>query len=334
VRLPDNNDRGFTLVEMLFVVLLLGVVTTAVYSLYLTHLKSAYSQDETVEVQQNLRIAMDAISRDLKVAGIMVPFGTLPFSNTTTNYRMIKMNTVSPDGRYARVGVAGLGFATYTSKASTTFTVKVDSAASVDGFSRLTNPVVRIVKSFDSSQPLAPAATGVTLFVSASDRTVPSMTLKQSDSTNFTAGTPLNTGDMIAMATNNGTAANLAFDTISYFLVNNATLAACPAGQACLARSINGKSTDGTSGADVIATNLIDDTNPLVIAGTLPHGLRFSFLYDNAPEDNSPSAGLGLANDLTQINAIRITLTGATNKGVLKTRQLTSVVRLRNRRTS
>jgi len=68
-----RRTSGFTLVEILVVMTIFGVVIGAVYSLYLTHQKTAYVQEDVVDLQQNLRIAMDSITRDMRMAGMLVP---------------------------------------------------------------------------------------------------------------------------------------------------------------------------------------------------------------------------------------------------------------------
>jgi prepilin-type N-terminal cleavage/methylation domain-containing protein len=309
-----RDKKGFSLVETLVVVVVLGVITTALYSLYLTHMRNAYAQDEVVEVQQNLRIALDSITKDLKMAGILVPIGTNPISGGTGT--TLQITTASPYSHFARVTQGPY----LTSAGMTSLAMNVDGA---DGFSA--SDTLRVIKSFDNSQPLAPGTAGVTLVAAALNSATPSITLGQSPgSPQFAAGIQINAGDIIAKAAGNGTAANLACDVISYSLVTNATLAACPAGQSCLARAINGKSADGASSADLVASNLT--------------GLAFSFNYDNASEDSTPGAA-GAANALNQIKSVRVIVTGATAKSTgagwaPKTRRLTSVIKLRNRRSS
>jgi prepilin-type N-terminal cleavage/methylation domain-containing protein len=308
------NNRGFTLVETMAVILILSVVVTAVYSLYLTHLKTAYSQDEVVEVQQNLRIAMDAISKDLKLAGILVPLTTTPIGGGTAS--TLQINTVSPEGRFARVT-----FGPYTTHAVTSFFMKVDTPDAFTAGPPKDN--LRVIQAFDNSQPLAPAAT-LTLVASIIDVANSKVTLAKSNFSNFSSGTQINTGDIIAKATGNGTAAGLKYDTITYSLVP------CPSASgpgSCLARAVNDKAADPASAAssfDVIASNL--------------SGLKFSFLYDNADESSTPGA-TGSAQALNQIKAVRVTVTGVTSRPnsagwTAKTRELTSVIKLRNRRAS
>ncbi len=69
-----NEEHGFTLIEILIVLAMFGVVMGVLYSLYVTHQRSAYTQDEVADVQQNLRIATDSITRDIQMAGFLIPF--------------------------------------------------------------------------------------------------------------------------------------------------------------------------------------------------------------------------------------------------------------------
>lgn len=69
------NCRGFTLVEILVVMVIMGLVVTAVYTTFLTTQRQAYTQDEVVEVQQNLRAALDYIAKDIRMAQFLIPAG-------------------------------------------------------------------------------------------------------------------------------------------------------------------------------------------------------------------------------------------------------------------
>ncbi len=61
-----NNSKGFSLVELLVVMAILGVILTAIYSLVMSANKSQISQDLEVEMQQNARSAMDFMVRELR----------------------------------------------------------------------------------------------------------------------------------------------------------------------------------------------------------------------------------------------------------------------------
>ena len=320
-----RDRRGFTLIELVIVVGLLGLVMAAVYSLYGTHQKAAYSQAEVVDVQQNLRVAMDTISRDIRMAGVMIAAGTNqtfassagfpPFPTYSSN---VRINAASAEARFARVAPnpATLPTGNYTLAAGSTITLTVEAPATttspniVDGFADGDN--VRIVRPVDGSQPISGTQS---LVVSGNpDRGVfgtasPTITLGKSTG-GFMAGDVLVPGDMIVKV---GTDAAYPM-TVDYYMVGGGVTVngyTCPNNQQCLVRQVNG------TAADIVATEL--------------SSLRFSYLSDSGAESNVPPA------DLTKVRAVRITLQGATAKtavlsGAPRSRTLTTIVKLRNRR--
>ena len=66
----DNmySEAGFSLIELLVVTLMMGLVMGAVSTLYVSHQRSATVEAEVVDVQQNLRLAMDLIGQDVSMA--------------------------------------------------------------------------------------------------------------------------------------------------------------------------------------------------------------------------------------------------------------------------
>lgn len=64
-----KNTSGFTLVELLIVMLLGSVVTAAIYASFRSQHDSYIAQDQVAEMQQNLRSAMDIMSREIRMAG-------------------------------------------------------------------------------------------------------------------------------------------------------------------------------------------------------------------------------------------------------------------------
>jgi prepilin-type N-terminal cleavage/methylation domain-containing protein len=292
-----SGKGGFTLVELIVVTGILGLVIGAIYSLYLTHMRTAYTQDEVVEVQQNLRIAMDSITRDLKMAGALVPYGTSAIDSTSTANNLI-INTGVPTGAVARI------VTTLDSTATDTFAPTVESVDSINNFS--VGDTVRIIRPFDGSQPFDTTTMNSNMFVSAKNTTLKTISLKKSNSTNFATGITIKSGDIISKIS---AAAAARFDTITYSVGN------CPVGsglsESCLYRAING------GAGDVIASNL-------ATSASVPPGFAFSSIT----EDNYGT---------TAISAYQVTLTGVTRKKVSptdspKSRQLISIVKLRNRR--
>lgn len=68
-----KKTAGFTLVEILIVMVIMGLVMTSVYSLYISTQRTANTSEEVSDVQQNLRIALDTLVSDIRMAGFLVP---------------------------------------------------------------------------------------------------------------------------------------------------------------------------------------------------------------------------------------------------------------------
>lgn len=64
-----EKDNGFTLIELLVGLVISSIVVAAAFTLLTTTSKALRSNDQTVDTQQNVRIAMDLIASDIKVAG-------------------------------------------------------------------------------------------------------------------------------------------------------------------------------------------------------------------------------------------------------------------------
>ncbi|TLM68951.1 MAG: prepilin-type N-terminal cleavage/methylation domain-containing protein [Deltaproteobacteria bacterium] len=68
----SRSCRGVTLVELMVVTAILGVVVGAVYSLLLPVQKSTYTQSRVVDMQDTMRLALDRMTRDVRMAGLLV----------------------------------------------------------------------------------------------------------------------------------------------------------------------------------------------------------------------------------------------------------------------
>jgi type IV pilus assembly protein PilW len=62
-------EQGMTLIELMVGIVVALVVVVAGFTILTTSQKSTQANDQTVETQQNVRIAMDLLSRDIKHAG-------------------------------------------------------------------------------------------------------------------------------------------------------------------------------------------------------------------------------------------------------------------------
>ncbi|WP_169737351.1 PilW family protein [Desulfobulbus elongatus] len=64
-----RQQKGFTLVELMIAMLVGGVVMAAVMTSFLSQHETYLAQDEVVEMQQNARVAMDMLTRDIRTIG-------------------------------------------------------------------------------------------------------------------------------------------------------------------------------------------------------------------------------------------------------------------------
>lgn len=64
-----NNGKGITLIELLVALIVLGLTIAGIYKLFISQTKAYTIQDQVVEVQQNIRAAMEILLRDLRMAG-------------------------------------------------------------------------------------------------------------------------------------------------------------------------------------------------------------------------------------------------------------------------
>jgi len=64
-----RRDKGFTIVELLVVMVISGVVMGGIYQVYYTQQRSYMVQEQVAAMQQNLRAAMFFMSREIRMAG-------------------------------------------------------------------------------------------------------------------------------------------------------------------------------------------------------------------------------------------------------------------------
>jgi len=290
---PKNN-RGFTLIEVLVVCVIIAISLGAIFSLYVTHVKSFYTQDTTLEMEQNLRTAMETTTRSLKNAGMMIPLNASPSVSPlsagvqSTYSSSVTINSASSDGVYACI--------TQSKSVGGAYSVYSTSVDGVSNFSagdrlRLINPMM--------GTPVF--ATYTTLFV-YSGKTPSGTTMymvPNPPSSTFAAGTAVSAGNMYAKAAYPSSTGQ--YDSVEFYLSSGGS---CPASQTCLFRNTNGT-------VDVIASYM--------------SSLRFSYIYTDGTEDTNPGGSP------LKVRAVRVTMSGsaATANGT-KTKQFTSLVMMRN----
>jgi len=100
------HSKGFSLVELLVVMVIMGLVITSVYGLFVGSNKTANTSEEVVDVQQNLRVAMETLVADIRMAGFLIPSTEIPVETTPASLAVgavLDLNIVTSTGVYARV---------------------------------------------------------------------------------------------------------------------------------------------------------------------------------------------------------------------------------------
>jgi type IV pilus assembly protein PilW len=64
-----SRHHGFTLVELMITVAISGFIIAAIYSAYLAQQRSYVTQEQVAQMQQNIRAAMDIMTRELRMTG-------------------------------------------------------------------------------------------------------------------------------------------------------------------------------------------------------------------------------------------------------------------------
>lgn len=87
-----TNPRGFTLVELLIAMAVMMGMMAAAFSLFVAQDKAYFTQNAIAETQQNARIAMDLISREIRMAGYAPSGGTFGFTTKSAQSMTFTMD--------------------------------------------------------------------------------------------------------------------------------------------------------------------------------------------------------------------------------------------------
>lgn len=66
---PQNNERGFTLVELLSAMALSGFILTSLSATFIFQSRTFDAQEQVAEMVQTARAVMDMVSREVRMAG-------------------------------------------------------------------------------------------------------------------------------------------------------------------------------------------------------------------------------------------------------------------------
>lgn len=68
-----DATAGFSIIELMVVLVMMGIVTSQILSILSTQLKSYGAQKAVTETQGDARLAIDLMTRDIRMGGFMVP---------------------------------------------------------------------------------------------------------------------------------------------------------------------------------------------------------------------------------------------------------------------
>ncbi len=90
LKVTGGHIKGFTLVEMLVSIAIMGVIATITYSIYFSMTRTYMAQEQVVDTQQSLRIALKRMVKNLRMAGLEDPLnraGAGVIEATSTRFR-------------------------------------------------------------------------------------------------------------------------------------------------------------------------------------------------------------------------------------------------------
>ncbi len=91
--LRGRTEAGFTLIEIMAALAILAIAMTAVFATFTSQQQTFTTQSRVAEMQQNLRIATDALVRDIRLAG----YGLPPTTGTAAD-NIALPGTMNPHG--------------------------------------------------------------------------------------------------------------------------------------------------------------------------------------------------------------------------------------------
>ncbi len=171
------REKGVTLIELMVILALIGIVVSAIYSVYLSQHKSYIIQDQVAEMQQNARVAMDMMAREIRMAGFGVPESNLSLwvdwvAGTTidNNPEIVEGSGADPDTIYI-VGCFGSSLASLSASVSSgatslalqnateasKFNIDKKKLISIDGFE---NAIITDISGSTLTIDTDPATTG------------------------------------------------------------------------------------------------------------------------------------------------------------------------------
>ena len=94
------HERGITLIELLVALAIFGMTIGAIYRVFIAQARAYTVQDQVVEVQQDIRGAMELMLRDLRMAGFQTESFNSPLITTTPVVTPLQDNSITVNYEY------------------------------------------------------------------------------------------------------------------------------------------------------------------------------------------------------------------------------------------
>jgi len=130
-----SRERGFTLIEALYAMVIALVLLGSMYSVYSSHYNSFKVQEQVAEAQQNARAALQLMSRDIIMAGYSTATGII-FANITS----LTIKSAATQTSYSRYSSARIGRSSGGTRQAVAESVKGISFKYRDGAGNLLTP--------------------------------------------------------------------------------------------------------------------------------------------------------------------------------------------------
>ncbi len=87
-----KKQRGTSFLEVMIALAIMGVITTAIFKLYIASHKNYIVQEEVQFTQQNARASIDELARQIRMAGYDLPLGMDAITSANTDPDTITIN--------------------------------------------------------------------------------------------------------------------------------------------------------------------------------------------------------------------------------------------------
>ena len=90
-----RRDKGFTIIELVIAMAILGVLTAGIFTLYNSQHRVTHIEADVVDVQQNLRMSLESVSKDIRMAGFALTNGANPVAVAGNNTGLGSSDTMT-----------------------------------------------------------------------------------------------------------------------------------------------------------------------------------------------------------------------------------------------